>query len=185
MIKKRSDVMIFFVLTLVLVTPTFVLAYAQETVPESQQEETVTDPVVLAIAFGGAVSGVIYRTVYPYFERIQEMEAKGEDPAKFLTKYKFTAGISLVISLVTTMALFSGLLKGIDIGAGLGMIFISSFVQAIGWNEITNRVSYKIADRTIEQEAAKKPQRSLIKTAKEIVGTKRDQTETSPSSESA
>ena len=76
------------------------------------------------------------------------MEVKGEQPIKFLTKYKFTFGISLLISLATTMGMFSGLLNQLDISAGLGIIFISSFVQGIGWNELTNRVSYKIADRS-------------------------------------
>jgi hypothetical protein len=137
-----------------------------------QGGSNVTDPVVLAIAFVGAAAGVIYRTIYPYLERLQELEAKGEETVKFLTKYKFTFGISLLISLVTTIGLFSGLLPQLDINAGLGMIFISSFVQGIGWNELTNRVSYKIADRTVEKEAAKKKQPSMISMAKEIIGVK-------------
>src|SRR6476469_7324502 len=40
------------------------------------------DPLVLAVAFAGAVGGVLYRTIYPYFERVQEAEAKGDDPIK-------------------------------------------------------------------------------------------------------
>jgi hypothetical protein len=118
----------------------------------------------------GAAAGVIYRTLYPYFERLHEMEAKGEEPVKFLTKYKFTFGISLLISLVTTIGMFSGILQQLDIGAGLGMIFISSFVQGIGWNELTNRVSYKITDRTTDQAAARKEQPSIKSAAKEIIG---------------
>jgi hypothetical protein len=66
--------------------------------------------------------------------------------------------------------LFSGILQQLDIGAGLGMIFISSFVQGIGWNELTNRVSYKITDRTTDQAAARKKQPSIKSTAKEIIG---------------
>jgi hypothetical protein len=45
------------------------------------------------------------------------------------------------------------------------------------FDELTNRVSYKIADRTIEQEAAKKEQPSIISKAKEIIGVKGEQTE--------
>jgi hypothetical protein len=137
----------------------------------------ITNPIVLAIAFVGAAAGVIYRTIYPYFERLQEMEALGQEPVKFLTKYKFTFGISLLISLVTTIGLFSGLLPQLDINAGLGMIFISSFVQGIGWNEITNRVSYKITDRKVEQEAAKKEQPSIMKMARGAIPGKGEQTE--------
>jgi hypothetical protein len=201
--KKQQNAMIFLTLIVVLLMPTLIyLAYGQETsatngqppvvvnvnpqgesnVTDQQSQNpqagsTVTDPVVLAIAFVGAASGVIYRTVYPYFERLQEMEAKGEEPVKFLTKYKFTFGISLLISLATTMFMFSSLLPQLNISAGLGLIFISSFVQGIGWNELTNRVSYKIADRTVEQEAAKKKQPSMISKAKEIIGVKGEQTE--------
>ena len=108
----------------------------------SQAGQQITDPLVLAIAFAGAAAGVIYRTIYPYFERLHEVEVQGgRFWSNFLTKYKFTFGISLLISLVTTIGLFSGLLPQLDIGAGLGMVFISSFVQGIGWNELTNRVS--------------------------------------------
>ena len=81
---------------------------------------------------------MIYRTIYPYFERLHEMEGQGEEPIKFLTKYKFTFGVSiLLISLATTVGLFSGLLPQLDVTAGLGMVFISSFVQGIGWNELS------------------------------------------------
>jgi hypothetical protein len=69
------------------------------------------------------------------------MKVRGQEPVKFLTKHKFTFGISLLISQVTTLGLFSGLLPKLDINAGLGMIFISSLVHGIGWNELTNRVS--------------------------------------------
>jgi hypothetical protein len=142
-----------------------------------QQGSQITDPLVITIAFVGAAAGVIYRTIYPYFERLHEMEVKGEEPVKFLTKYKFTFGISLLISLVTTIGLFSGILQQLDIGAGLGMIFISSFVQGIGWNELTNRVSYKITDRATEQAAARKKQPSIKSTAKEIIGIKEEKAE--------
>jgi hypothetical protein len=141
-----------------------------------QGGQEITDPLVLAIAFTGAAAGVIYRTIYPYFERLHEMEVKGEKPVKFLTKYKFTFGISLLISIVTTMGSFSALLTQLDIGAGLGLVFISSFVQGIGWNELTNRVSYKIADRSVEREAAKKEQPSIRGTVKEIIGRKEEKT---------
>jgi hypothetical protein len=146
---------------------------------DQQSGATITDPIVLAIAFVGAAAGVIYRTIYPYFERLHEMEVQGQQPVKFLTKYKFTFGISLLISLVTTMGLFSGLLPQLDINAGLGMIFISSFVQGIGWNELTNRVSYKITDRKVEQEAAKKEQPSIIKMAKGSIPGKPEEGEAS------
>jgi hypothetical protein len=139
-----------------------------------QGAQQITDPLVLAIAFVGAAAGVIYRTIYPYFERLHEVEVKGEDPIKFLTKYKFTFGISLLISLVTKMALLSGLLPQLDIRAGLGMIFISSFVQGIGWNELTKMVSYKITDWAADQLAAKKKQPSIKSTAKEIFGVKEE-----------
>jgi Bacterial Ig-like domain len=144
---------------------------------DQQSGATITDPIVLAIAFVGAAAGVIYRTIYPYFERLHEMEVQGQQPVKFLTKYKFTFGISLLISLVTTMGLFSGLLPQLDINAGLGMVFISSFVQGIGWNELTNRVSYKITDRKVEQEAAKKEQPSIIKMAKGAIPGKAEESE--------
>ena len=138
----------------------------------------ITDPIVLAIAFVGAAAGVIYRTIYPYFERLHEMEVQGEEPIKFLTKYKFTFGISLLISLATTVGLFSGLLPQLDVTAGLGMVFISSFVQGIGWNELTNRVSYKITDRAVDQASAKKSQPSIISTAKEVIGVKEEKGQT-------
>jgi hypothetical protein len=97
-IKKQQNVMILLTLILVLLMPTLLFsAYGQETSPANGQPpvvvnvnpqggpnatnqhpqnlqagSTVTDPVVLAIAFVGAASGVIYRTVYPYFERLQD-----------------------------------------------------------------------------------------------------------------
>ena len=92
----------------------------------------MANPWVLAVAFGGAAAGVIYRTLYPYFDRMHEMEVKGEEPVKFLRKYKFTFCISLLVSVVTTMGMFSTLLSEIDVQAELGLIFISSFVAGIG-----------------------------------------------------
>jgi hypothetical protein len=94
------------------------------------------------------------------------MKAKGKEPVKFLTKYKFTFEISLLISLATAMLMFSGLLHQLDINAVFGMILF--LVQGIGWNELTNRVSYKIADRTVEQAAAKKEQSSMITRQKRL-----------------
>jgi Bacterial Ig-like domain len=162
-------------------SPPLPQAVTNNTSQPGQRATQITNPIVFTIAFVGAAAGVIYRTIYPYFERLHEMEVKGEDPVKFLTKYKFTFGISLLISLVTTIGLFSGILQQVDIGAGLGMIFISSFVQGIGWNELTNRVSYKITDRTTDQAAARKKQPSFKSTAKEIIGVEeKDQGEQAP-----
>ena len=39
----------------------------------------------------------------PYFERLHEMKVRGQEPVKFLTKHKFTFGISLLISQVRSL----------------------------------------------------------------------------------
>ncbi len=114
------------------------------------------DPWVLAIAFLGAVTGVAYRTIYPYLERAKEEEAAGRHPIAFLSKYKFTMGISLLLSVVITMGGFDQLTRNLDETAALGTIFIISFTSAIGWNELTNRVSYKISDKLTESKEAAK-----------------------------
>lgn len=116
-----------------------------------------TDPWVLIIAFVGAVVGVSYRTIYPYLERAKEEEAAGRPPIHFLSKYKFTMGISFLLAIVTTMGGFDQLTRNLDEAAPLGTIFIVSFTSAIGWNELTNRVSYKISERRTDQKAATKP----------------------------
>jgi hypothetical protein len=109
-----------------------------------------TDPWVLTIVFVGAVLGVLYRTIYPYLERAKEEEALGRKPIHFLGKYKFTMGISFLLAIVTAMGGFDQLTRNIGQDAPLGTIFIISFTSAIGWNELTNRVSYKLADRMSE-----------------------------------
>lgn len=106
-----------------------------------------TDPWVLTIAFIGAVAGVTYRTIYPYLELAKQEEQAGKEPLKFLSKYKFTMGISLLLSVVITMGGFDQLTRNIDQTAALGTIFIISFTSAIGWNELTNRVSYKLTGK--------------------------------------
>ena len=114
-----------------------------------------SDPWVLVVAFIGAVVGVSYRTIYPYLERAKEEEAAGRKPIAFLSKYKFTMGISFLLAIVTTMGGFDQLTRNLNEAAPLGTIFIVSFTSAIGWNELTNRVSYKISDRLTEQKEAK------------------------------
>jgi hypothetical protein len=113
-----------------------------------------SDPWVLIIAFIGAVVGVSYRTIYPYLERAKEEEAAGRAPIHFLQKYKFTMGISFLLAIVTTMGGFDQLTRNLDETAPLGTIFIVSFTSAIGWNELTNRVSYKISDKLTESKEA-------------------------------
>ena len=114
-----------------------------------------SDPWVLVIAFIGAVVGVSYRTIYHYLERAKEEEAAGRKPINFLSKYKFTMGISFLLAIVTTMGGFDQLTRNLDEAAPLGTIFIVSFTSAIGWNELTNRVSYKISDKLTDQKEAK------------------------------
>jgi hypothetical protein len=116
-----------------------------------------TDPWVLVVAFLGAVAGVSYRTIYPWLERAKEEEAAGRKPINFLAKYKFTMGIAFLLAIVTTMGGFDQLTRNLDEAAPLGTIFIVSFTSAIGWNELTNRVSYKISDKLIENKEAEKP----------------------------
>ena len=113
-----------------------------------------TDPWVLVVAFIGAVAGVSYRTIYPYLERAKEEEAAGRKPINFLSKYKFTMGIAFLLAIVTTMGGFDQLTRNLDEAAPLGTIFIVSFTSAIGWNELTNRVSYKISDKLSDTKAA-------------------------------
>ncbi len=114
-----------------------------------------SDPWVLVVAFIGAVVGVSYRTIYPFLERAKEEEAAGRKPIAFLSKYKFTMGISFLLAIVTTMGGFDQLTRNLNEAAPLGTIFIVSFTSAIGWNELTNRVSYKISDRITEQKESK------------------------------
>jgi hypothetical protein len=64
-------------------------------------------------------------------------------------------GISFLLAIVTTMGGFDQLTRNLNEAAPLGTIFIVSFTSAIGWNELTNRVSYKISDRITEQKEAK------------------------------
>ena len=113
-----------------------------------------SDPWVLTIAFIGAVAGVTYRSIYPFLERAKEEESAGRNPIHFLSKYKFSMGISLLLSIVITMGGFDQLTRNLDETAALGTIFIISFTSAIGWNELTNRVSYKISDKIAENKAA-------------------------------
>jgi hypothetical protein len=68
------------------------------------------------------------------------------------------------------MGMFFTLIPQIDATAGLGLIFISSFVQGIGWNELTNRVSYKISDKAIDLRAAMKVQPSPKDASKAMGG---------------
>jgi hypothetical protein len=112
------------------------------------------DPWVLVVAFIGAVVGVSYRTIYPYLERAKEEEAAGRKPIAFLSKYKFTMGIAFLLAIITTMGGFDQLTRNLDEAAPLGTIFIVSFTSAIGWNELTNRVSYKISDKWTERKEA-------------------------------
>ena len=123
-----------------------------------------SDPWVLIIAFIGAVVGVSYRTIYPYLERAKEEEAAGRHPIHFLQKYKFTMGIAFLLSIVTTMGGFDQLTRNLDETAPLGTIFIVSFTSAIGWNELTNRVSYKISDKLTESKTANVPEKSIKET---------------------
>lgn len=62
-------------------------------------------------------------------------------------------GISFLLAIVTTMGGFDQLTRNLDEAAPLGTIFIVSFTSAIGWNELTNRVSYKISDKLTERES--------------------------------
>lgn len=128
------------------------------------QNAAATDPLVLGIAFLGAVIGIAYRTIYPYLERAREEEAAGRSPIHFLGKYKFTTGIAFLLAVVTTMGGFDQLTRNLDESAPLGTIFIIAFTSAIGWNEITNRISYKIADKVVENKTATSPETSLKET---------------------
>jgi uncharacterized membrane protein YfcA len=125
---------------------------------------SATDPWVLTIAFIGAVIGVAYRSIYPYLERAKEEEAAGRHAIHFLGKYKFTMGISFLLAIVTTMGAFDQLTRNLDESAPLATIFIISFTSAIGWNELTNRVSYKISDKLVEAKESTTAGRSLTDT---------------------
>ena len=70
-------------------------------------------------------------------------------------------GIAFLLAIVTTMGGFDQLTRNLDESAPLGTIFIIAFTSAIGWNELTNRVSYKLTDRKVDAKAAKKPEASL------------------------
>jgi hypothetical protein len=128
------------------------------------QGAAATDPLVLGVAFLGAILGIAFRTIYPYLERAREEEAAGRSPIHFLGKYKFTTGIAFLLAVVTTMGGFDQLTRNLDESAPLGTIFIIAFTSAIGWNELTNRVSYKIADKMVENKTATTPEKPLKET---------------------
>ena len=73
-------------------------------------------------------------------------------------------GIAFLLSIVTTMGGFDQLTRNLDETAPLGTIFIVSFTSAIGWNELTNRVSYKISDKLTEAKTASAPEKSIKET---------------------
>src|SRR5262245_10633466 len=86
-----------------------------------------SDPWVLAVAFAGAVAGVTYRAIFPFLEKAKAEEEAGRDPIKFLSKYKFSMGIAMLLSVVITMGGFDSLTRNLDESAALGTIFIISF----------------------------------------------------------
>lgn len=107
------------------------------------------------------------------------MKVQGQEPVKFLTKHKFTFGISLLISQVRSLGGVFWSSPPTRYKCWTRDDIYSSLVQGIGWNELTNRVSYRITDRKVEQEAAKKEQPYIIKTAKGTVLGKGEETEAS------
>ena len=123
-----------------------------------------SDPWVLTIAFIGATAGVTYRSIFPFLERAREEEAQGRNPIHFLSKYKFSMGISFLLAIVITMGGFDSLTRNLDETAALGTIFIISFTSGVGWSSIVNRVSYKVADKLVDQKTATKPEPSLKET---------------------
>lgn len=116
---------------------------------------------VQAITFVGVLAGVIYRTVYPYFEKVQEMESQGEQPIKFLFKYKMTAIISIVVAAATAMGVVGNVQIPIDSNGivNAGSLFVAAFFTGYGANSILNRVSFKDGDSNVDKSAAQKQAR--------------------------
>lgn len=128
------------------------------------------------VAFGGALAGVVFRSVVPYFDKVQQMETNGEDPIAFLHKYKITAVISLAVAAVTAMSIFQGI--NTTQGGSLGALFIAAFTSGIGTNELLNRgasrASEKIAQvdkRAAQKQKAKQDKKELKSEAESGAGT--------------
>jgi uncharacterized membrane protein YcgQ (UPF0703/DUF1980 family) len=128
----------------------------------------VTDATfVQAITFVGVLAGVIYRTVYPYFEKVQEMESHGEQPIKFLFKYKMTAIISIVVAAATAVVGNVQIPMDSNGIVNAGSLFVAAFFTGYGANSILNRVSFKDGDSNVDKSAAQKQAREDKKASSE------------------
>jgi TRAP-type C4-dicarboxylate transport system permease large subunit len=114
--------------------------------------------LVQGLTFLGVLAGVLYRTLYPYFQKVEEMEANGENPIKFLTKYKFSAVISLVIASATALGVVGNVQVPTDVNGivNVGALFVAAFFVGYGANSVLNRASFKSSDSTTTKAFAQK-----------------------------
>lgn len=119
----------------------------------------VTDATfVQAVTFGGVLTGVLFRTLYPYFQKVEEMETSGESPIKFLLKYKFSAVISLVVSSAIALGVVGNVQVPVDASGvvNISALFGAAFFTGYGANSIFNRVSFKSSDSASTKAFAQK-----------------------------